>query len=64
VAYVDVACERVLVCLQFGYGEVLQGFTPDEVWGKVVQKIREVCFPYRPYLPNVNIPSLALMSDV
>jgi hypothetical protein len=34
---------------------VLQGFTPDEVWGKVVQKIREVCFPYRPCLPNVNV---------
>jgi hypothetical protein len=37
---------------------VLQGFTPDEVWGKVVQKIREVCFPYRPCLPNVIIPHL------
>jgi len=28
---------------QFGYGEQMRGITPDEVWGQVVQKLREVC---------------------
>jgi len=34
--------------VQFGYGEELQGITPDEVWSKVVQKLREVSSPHCP----------------
>jgi len=32
---------------QFGYGEEIQGITPDEVWGKVVQNLREAGYQWK-----------------
>ena len=37
-----------LFCVrQFDYPERLTGFTPDEVWGKVVQKLREAGYQWK-----------------
>lgn len=38
----NLACSKLWPALQFGYGEEMQGITPDEVWSKVVQNLREV----------------------